>query len=76
MKTSSFLCGRTITALWKARTVAPDKKTLIAEERGNQESLLVPHEDDSSLFNVENSNMSKIYSTILPVDVSVIDFFV
>ncbi|KMT10701.1 hypothetical protein BVRB_5g118100 [Beta vulgaris subsp. vulgaris] len=63
------VASKTITALWKARTVAPEKKTLIAEERGNQESLLVPHEDDSSLFNVENSNMSKIYSTILPVDI-------
>lgn len=57
-------------ALWRARTVAPEKKSLSSEEQENQESLLAQYENNSSHFYVENSKMSKIYSTTLPVDVS------
>ncbi|KAL2935787.1 hypothetical protein RDABS01_018905 [Bienertia sinuspersici] len=63
------VASKTITALWKARAAIPEKKALITEEQGNQESMLAPYESDSSHFHAENSNMLKLLSTTLPVDI-------
>jgi len=56
-------------ALWRARTLAPEKKPWITEEQLDQENQLVPHDNGSS-FHIEDANMLKIYSASLPVDVS------
>lgn len=63
------VASKTIMALWRARAAAPEKKALVTEDQRNQESLSVPHENDSSHVHVEDSNMKKIYSTTLPVDI-------
>ncbi|XP_021733545.1 C2 and GRAM domain-containing protein At5g50170-like [Chenopodium quinoa] len=63
------VASKTITALWRSRTAALERKALGTEEdQGNQESLLVPLENDNH-FHVEESNMLKIYSSTLPVDI-------
>ncbi|CAO2826440.1 unnamed protein product [Amaranthus hypochondriacus] len=63
------VASKTITALWRAKTASPEKKALITEEQGNQESVFGPGENDSSLFPADNSNNLKIYSTTLPFDI-------
>ncbi|KAH9626909.1 hypothetical protein KSS87_014970 [Heliosperma pusillum] len=63
------VASRTIIALWRARTITPEKKARIAEELMDQETPLVPNNNSSSPFHDEDSNMLKIYSGGLPVDI-------
>ncbi|KAK9684787.1 hypothetical protein RND81_10G232500 [Saponaria officinalis] len=63
------VASRTIIALWRARTITPQKKALIDDELMDQETQLVPNDNGASPFYNEDSNMLKIYSAGLPVDI-------
>ncbi|KAJ8440333.1 hypothetical protein Cgig2_012769 [Carnegiea gigantea] len=63
------VASRTIIALWRARTLSPEKKALITEEQLDQENQLLLHDIGSSLL-IDDANMLKIYSTNLSVDIN------
>lgn len=65
--------GRTIVGLWRTRTPSSDQKTQIAEEQDDQEErskMLEDTEVTESILNLEDTKMSRIYTTEIPVNVS------
>lgn len=63
------VASRTIIALWRARTLSPEKAALITEEQLDQENQLLPHDIGSS-FHIGDANMLQIYSANLTVDIN------
>ncbi|CAI0451553.1 unnamed protein product, partial [Linum tenue] len=64
------LASRTITALWRTRTLTPEQKAQIAEEQelGHEGDRPVMVEDSIPIMDVfEDTKMSKIYSEELPI---------
>ena len=65
--------GRTIVGLWRTRTLSSDQQAQIAEDQDNQEErskMLEDTEVTESILNLEDTKMSKIYTTEIPVNVS------
>ncbi|GMH26848.1 hypothetical protein Nepgr_028691 [Nepenthes gracilis] len=56
---------RTIMALWKSRSLSPEQKVRIAEEESEARSL--ESEEGGTFLEVEDVNMSEVYSSLLPV---------
>lgn len=57
-------------ALWRTRALTPDQKAQIAEEQQYKDEKPVLPEDTGSYLIVEDVNMSKVYSSDLPMNVS------
>lgn len=65
--------GRTIVGLWRTRTLSLDQKAQIAEDQddqGERSKMLEDTEVTESILNLEDTKMSKIYTTEIPVNVS------
>ena len=57
-------------ALWRTRTLTPDQKAEIVEEQQDQEERPITLEEVGSILDVEDANMSKIYTAELPISVN------
>ncbi|KAK4842805.1 hypothetical protein QYF36_000316 [Acer negundo] len=69
------VASRTIMALWRTRTLTPDQKAQIVEEQPDQEETSML-EDTGSILDVEDSKMSRVYATELPISIdSVMEMF-
>ncbi|KAL4347535.1 hypothetical protein GQ457_17G019330 [Hibiscus cannabinus] len=67
---------RTIMALWRTRTFTTDQRAEIAEEQQEQDEIPVILEDAGSILDVEDIEMSKIYTAELPICItSVMEIF-
>lgn len=62
--------GRTIVGLWRTRTLSSDQKAQIAEDQEERSKMLEDTEVTESILNLEDTKMSKIYTTEIPVNVS------
>lgn len=62
--------GRTIVGLWRTRTLSSDQKAQIAEDQEERFKMLEDTEVTESILNLEDRKMSKIYTTEIPVNVS------
>ncbi|KAK1565537.1 hypothetical protein Q3G72_029097 [Acer saccharum] len=65
------VASRTIMALWRTRTLTPDQKAQITEEQQDQEETSVL-EDTGSILHVEDSKMSRVYATELPISIDLV----
>lgn len=71
-----FVCckNRTITALWRTRTLEPDQKARIAEEQlhddADDDAKPFLLEDAASYLVIEDVKMTKVYTIELPINVS------
>ncbi|CAN4085978.1 unnamed protein product [Withania somnifera] len=63
------VASRTIMALWRTRTLPLDQKERIVEEQQENDEKLALSEDAASYLIVEDVQMSKVYSSELPVNV-------
>ncbi|MCL7046618.1 hypothetical protein MKW94_007866 [Papaver nudicaule] len=66
------VASRTITALWRTRTLTPEQKGKMAEDHQYQDGKTIQIEDAGSFVGVEDddANMSKVYSTEVPVNIT------
>ncbi|KAF5730889.1 C2 and GRAM domain-containing protein [Tripterygium wilfordii] len=64
------VASRTIMALWRTRTLAPEEWAQIAKEQQDEEESSIGVEDAGSfLFEVEDAKISKVYATKLPMNI-------
>lgn len=54
-------------ALWKARSLSPEQKALLAEE---SDAGSIGSEESESFLDMEDVKMSEVYSSSLPMSVS------
>ncbi|KAA8542249.1 hypothetical protein F0562_023615 [Nyssa sinensis] len=66
------VASRTITALWRTRTLTADQKAQIAEEQKDQDGKSVLLEENDYCLVVEDAKMSKVYSAELPVNIKML----
>ncbi|NP_001317500.1 C2 and GRAM domain-containing protein At1g03370 isoform X1 [Zea mays] len=59
---------KTITALWKARSLTPEQKVQLVEEESETEDF--QNEEGESLLGIEDAKMSGVFSCTKPFDVS------
>lgn len=64
------VASRTIMALWRTRTLAPDQKAQVTDEQHDQDDSFVMLEDAGGIVDVEDAKMSKIYSAQLSVNIN------
>ncbi|OVA20611.1 C2 calcium-dependent membrane targeting [Macleaya cordata] len=65
------VASRTITALWRTRTLSPELKVQMAEDQQDQDGRTIQIDDTGSFLGVEDdANMSKVYSAELPVNMT------
>ncbi|KAI3876690.1 hypothetical protein MKX03_034199 [Papaver bracteatum] len=66
------VASRTITALWRTRTLTPEEKGKMAEDHQDQDGKTIQIEDAGSFLGVEDddANMSRVYSSELPVNIT------
>ncbi|KAF8037069.1 hypothetical protein BT93_B0092 [Corymbia citriodora subsp. variegata] len=60
---------RTIVALWRTRALTPEQTEQIAKEQHDQENSTLL-DDDVTILDTEDADMSKIYSAELPIEMS------
>lgn len=56
-------------ALWKARSLTPEQKVRIVEEESEAK---LQNEESGSFLDLEDVSMSEVYSSSLPVPVSLL----
>ncbi|KAI3942052.1 hypothetical protein MKW92_001768 [Papaver armeniacum] len=66
------VASRTITALWRTKTLTPEQKGKMAEDHQDQDGKTIQIEDTGPFLGVEDddANMSKVYSSELPVKIT------
>lgn len=57
-------------ALWKARSLTPEQKVQIVEEES--EGRAIDTEESGSFLGIEDAKMSEVFSSVIPVDVSLL----
>lgn len=65
-----IIVNRTLLALWKTRTLAPDQRARIAEEQQDRDEKPILLEDTGSYLIVQDEKMSKVLSVEIPLSVS------
>jgi hypothetical protein len=63
-----MLC-RTIMALWKSRSLSPEQKVQLVEEDSETDTL--EREDSGAFLGIEDAKFSEVFSSAIPVNVSV-----
>ena len=57
-------------ALWKARSLSPEQKVQIVEEESEERTLYT--EESGSFLGIEDAKMSEVFSSVVPVPVSLL----
>lgn len=66
-KNTNCLLGRTIMALWKARSLTPEQKVQLVEEESETKDF--QNEESESFLGIEDAKMSEVFSSTKHIDV-------